>query len=94
MSHRESLSGDGRSKLNDDFREKLNGVLDRVKDKIREYLRDAKKKQEVSPSLDIDETADFILSSFQGALLQAKVAKSAGPLRVFEKTIFETVLKQ
>ena len=80
--------------LNDDFREKLNGVLDRVKDKIGEYLRDAKKKQEVSPSLDIDETADFILSSFQGALLQAKVAKSAVPLRVFEKTIFETVLKQ
>ncbi len=80
--------------LNEAFRKKLNDVLDRVRIKIGAFLIDSQADKELSPSLNISEISDFILSSWQGALLQMKVTKSVAPLQVFDRMIFESVLKQ
>jgi TetR/AcrR family transcriptional repressor of nem operon len=80
--------------LNEAFREKLKDVVDEVKTRIGKFLEDAQKKNELPAVLDIKETSDFIVSSWQGALLQTKVSKSIAPLKIFDKMIFESLLKR
>jgi TetR/AcrR family transcriptional repressor of nem operon len=80
--------------LNEAFREKLKGVVDEVKMRIGKFLEDARNRKELPASLDIKETSDFIVSSWQGALLQMKVTKSTAPIKIFDKMIFECLLKK
>ena len=80
--------------LNETFREKLKGVFDEVKVRLGKFLQDAQNRKELPASLDVKETSDFIVSSWQGALLQTKVSKSAASLRVFDKMIFESLFKK
>jgi hypothetical protein len=51
------------------------------------------KRKEISPILDVFETSDFIMSSWQGVLLQMKVTRSTVPFHTFDKMIFEVILK-
>jgi TetR/AcrR family transcriptional repressor of nem operon len=62
--------------------------------KIGKFLEDAQKREELPASLDINGTADFILSSWQGAIMQMKVTRDTTPLRNFDKMIFESLLRQ
>ena len=80
--------------LNETFREKLKGVFDEVKVRLGKFLQDAQNRKELPASLDIKETSDFIVSSWQGALLKTKVSKSAASLRIFDKMIFESLFKK
>ncbi len=79
--------------LNDAFREKLKNVFEKMKQRFCQCLDSAKQQKELSPSLDIQKIADFIVSGWQGALLQMKVTKSTVPVRNFERIIFGSVLK-
>ncbi|TGV32549.1 TetR family transcriptional regulator, partial [bacterium M00.F.Ca.ET.168.01.1.1] len=42
-------------------------------------------------AFDADDLADFLLSSWQGAMLRMKVERSPEPLERFKKIIFSTV---
>ena len=79
--------------LDDKFRVKLNEAFDVIQGKIKVFLQNAVSNHELPETTDVDETAGFILSSLEGALLQMKVAKSTRPFRVFNHFIFDKVLK-
>ena len=79
--------------LNDNFRVKLKGVFKDAKLKFAECLEEAKQQGEVSANLDVLKASDFILSSFEGALLQMKVSKTTVHRDVFSRMIFEKVLR-
>jgi TetR/AcrR family transcriptional repressor of nem operon len=78
---------------NDFFREKLKKALDKIKIKVTECLNEAQVREEISPVLDVFETSDFIMSSWQGVLLQMKVTRSTAPFHIFDKIISEVILK-
>lgn len=80
--------------LSDAFQVKLRGVFNIMKDAIRECLEEARDRHEIDLKLDSDETADFILNSWQGALLRMKAEGNAQPLLLFEKMVFGKVLKR
>jgi len=79
--------------LDDKFRVKLNEAFNVIQGKIKEFLENAVLNNELPETTDIDETAGFILSGLEGAILQMKVAKSTGPFRVFNHFVFDKVLK-
>ena len=56
-------------------------------------LRAAVEAGELSPSLDCEEIAAFIVSSLQGANLLAKAERSPVPVERFKQILFSTVLR-
>jgi TetR/AcrR family transcriptional regulator, transcriptional repressor for nem operon len=79
--------------LNDAFRTRLKEVFSGVKGAIRTCLAQAQVEGDLSPALDPEATADFILNSWQGALLRMKAEGHTGPLVLFQKMIFDHVLR-
>lgn len=77
----------------DSFRIKLNTAFGRMSKVIAEYLEQAQKMNRLSPALDARETADFILNSWEGALLRSKAQGSVAPMDVFDTMIFEKLLR-
>jgi TetR/AcrR family transcriptional regulator, transcriptional repressor for nem operon len=75
------------------FRKKLDRVFSELKKELAFQLDQAREKGEVAGPIDLEETADFILSSWQGVLVQMKVAKSTGPHEIFDRMIFERLLR-
>lgn len=54
---------------------------------------EAQQAGEIDGSFDPVELADFLLSSWEGAILRMKVERSAAPLERFKQIVFATVLK-
>ncbi|MBU0991178.1 MAG: TetR/AcrR family transcriptional regulator [Proteobacteria bacterium] len=79
--------------LSENFREKLKASILGLRQLFAAFLEQAKDKSELPKNIDIAETADFIFSSWEGAILQMKVMKSTQPLQIFEKMVFEKLLK-
>jgi len=79
--------------INDAFREKLKSVLDKMKTNVAQCLEEAQQQSDLSPALDVLYLSDFIVSSWQGALLQMKVTKNTASVRNFERIIFNSLLK-
>ncbi len=79
--------------LSEAFRLKLDLCLSETKTQIAQSLATAQERNELNPSLDPAETADFILNSWEGAILRMKARHSMEPLILFEKMIFETLLR-
>jgi TetR/AcrR family transcriptional repressor of nem operon len=79
--------------LSEPFRERLKSALDAMKIKIAAFLYQAQEAGELPPSIDAAEICSFMVSSWEGALLQMKVFKSTAPLRTFDKIIFEHLLR-
>lgn len=79
--------------LNDSFREKLKSVFDKMKTNIARCLEETRQQGDLHPDLDIFNLSDFIVSSWQGALLQMKVMKNTAPVRNFERILFDSLLK-
>ena len=75
------------------FRKKLDRVFSELKKELAFQLDQAREKGEMAGPIDLEETADFILSSWQGALVQMKVAKSTVPHEIFDRMIFERLLR-
>ena len=79
--------------LSDTFQARLKSVFNGMKTAIRKCLAEAQARNEIDPRLDPDETADFIVNSWQGALLRMKAEGNTRPLFLFEKMLFGRVLK-
>ncbi|MCP4666951.1 MAG: TetR family transcriptional regulator [Deltaproteobacteria bacterium] len=75
------------------FRKKLNQVFENMKKNLSALLEKAQKGREISESIDVHDTADFVISSWEGVLMKMKVSKSAHPHEVFDRMIFELLLK-
>ena len=74
------------------FRVKLNDVFEKMKSRVEFFLRHAQNENEISNEIDISIVSDFIINSWEGALLRTKVSKSSEPLRIFDKYIFDLYL--
>jgi TetR/AcrR family transcriptional regulator, transcriptional repressor for nem operon len=80
--------------ISDAFRAKLRQVFSRMNRDIRECLEQARERHEIAPELDLTATADFILNSWEGALLRMKAEGGTDPLILFEQMVFDHLLKQ
>jgi TetR/AcrR family transcriptional regulator, transcriptional repressor for nem operon len=81
------------SDLSEDFRDKVGNVYSRMQDNITNMLREAQELGDLPPDVDPDRTAQFILNSWEGAIMQMKLVKSSEPLKVFKQMVFDRILK-
>ena len=79
--------------INPVFREKLKTSLDTMADQFIAVLHEAQESGHLSPTIDANEAARFIVSSWEGALMLMKVVKSTEPLENHTKFIFDYILK-
>jgi TetR/AcrR family transcriptional repressor of nem operon len=77
---------------NEGLRSRLDAVLLAWRERFAVCLREAQQAGELSPSLDPQVVAGFILSGWEGAVLRAKVNRSPQPVREFIDVLFATVL--
>ena len=75
------------------FREKLKYALDSLANIYADALALAQEAGEIPGSLDIHDTARFIVSSWHGALIHMKAVKGPEPLENHIRFIFDHVLK-
>ncbi len=80
--------------LDEAFRIRLQSVFRLMQSGIRDCLEEARQANEFSATLDVDETAEFILDSWEGAILRMKAENDPGPLVLFEKMVFSNLLKR
>ncbi|AFM27495.1 TetR/AcrR family transcriptional regulator [Desulfomonile tiedjei] len=78
---------------NEAFRTKMQEAFRRMSRNIAQCLKEARELKQVRQSLDPQETADFLLNSWEGALLRMKAENSLEPLLVFENMVFNSLLK-
>ena len=76
------------------IRLRLLEIFGEVQASIAYCLRAAVKAGEVSPGLDCDEVAAFIVASMQGANLMSKALRDPVPVERFKEILFSTVLKR
>jgi TetR/AcrR family transcriptional repressor of nem operon len=74
------------------FRKKLHQVFVDMKKRLAVHLAQARELGEIPESINVEETTDFILNSWEGTLMQMKVSKSLTPHEVFDRIIFEKLL--
>lgn len=79
--------------INPAFREKLKASLDAMAGQYVALLEEAQDSGHLSPAVDAQEAAFFIVSSWEGALMLMKIEKSTRPLENHAKFIFDCVLK-
>ncbi len=79
--------------INPTFQEKLKTGFENAIVIFETCLEDAKELEEVSKDLDTNQTANFLINSWQGAMLRMKAEKSTEPLNNFYKIIFNQVIK-
>lgn len=60
---------------------------------IEQCLENAKDLEEVDRNMDTHQTANFLMNSWQGAMLRMKAEKTTEPLNNFYKVIFNQVIK-
>ena len=57
-------------------------------------VAEAQAHGQVRADLDAEELADFLLASWEGAILRMKVERSAEPLERFKRIIFRTIFEE
>lgn len=80
------------SAQNELFRDRLNLVFAEWERYLVRCLQEARKTKEIREDWNLDELARFILSSWEGAILKAKVTKSIAPMQTFVAILFRQVL--
>jgi TetR/AcrR family transcriptional regulator, transcriptional repressor for nem operon len=76
---------------NERLRAKLSSIFSQWRQPFAACIAEGQKAGEISSEFDPDELADFLLSSWQGAMLRMKVDRSPEPLDRFKKIVFATV---
>jgi TetR/AcrR family transcriptional repressor of nem operon len=75
------------------IRQRLSEMFKDINESIVYCLKAAVDAGELSASTDVREVANFIYSSWQGAILQSKVELSIKPLERFKKVLFSQILR-
>ena len=79
--------------LSEPFRAKLKQATNGITSAFMHILNEAQKAGEIPETLDIRETAIYIVSAWHGAMIRMKVTKDGEPLKLCYKIIFENLLK-
>jgi len=75
------------------FRVRLEEIFEGIIDRYVAGLKGAVEAGEIPPGQDLRALAEFCLSSWQGAILRAKTARSIRPIRTFIDIVFGSLLK-
>jgi TetR/AcrR family transcriptional regulator, transcriptional repressor for nem operon len=86
-----SLEASGSSEL---LRTRLGAIFAEWRAPFASCIAQAQRAGEISSDFDADELAEFLLASWQGAILRMKVERSPAPLERFKNIAFQTVLKE
>ncbi|CDX26340.1 HTH-type transcriptional repressor DhaR [Mesorhizobium sp. ORS 3324] len=73
------------------LRLRLVDIFERWRKPFAECIAEGQAAGEITKAFDAEDLADFLLSSWQGAMLRMKVERSPEPLERFKNIIFSTV---
>ncbi|WP_234531285.1 TetR/AcrR family transcriptional regulator [Streptomyces shenzhenensis] len=79
---------------NEEIRAAVKRGFDRWTARIRQVLAEAQEAGDLDDDLDIEATALFILSAWEGALIAARADKSASAVDAFFRTVFGVLLRR
>ncbi len=79
--------------VNDNFRKKISEGFMRMESIIYKCLRDSQKAGEISKRIGLKKLSQFILNSWEGALVKMKVEKSIESMNLLEYYIFNKIIK-
>jgi TetR/AcrR family transcriptional regulator, transcriptional repressor for nem operon len=86
-----SLEATGSSEM---LRAQLAQIFQEWRQPFADCIAKAQAAGEIASDLDPQELAEFLLASWQGAMLRMKVERSAAPLERFKKIVFQTTFKE
>ena len=86
-----SLEASGSSEL---LRTQLDAIFAEWRVPFAACIREAQASGEIAADFDAEELAEFLLASWQGAMLRMKVERSGAALERFKKIAFQTVFKE
>jgi TetR/AcrR family transcriptional regulator, transcriptional repressor for nem operon len=86
-----SLEASGSSEL---LRTQLDTIFAEWRVPFAACIREGQAAGEIAADFDADEFAEFLLASWQGAMLRMKVERSPAALERFKKIAFQTVFKE
>jgi len=86
-----SLEASGSSEV---LRTRLAAIFAEWRAPFASCIAEAQKASEISSDFDADELAEFLLASWQGAILRMKVERSPASLERFKRIAFQTVFKE
>ncbi|GAB7022926.1 TetR/AcrR family transcriptional regulator [Salidesulfovibrio brasiliensis] len=78
--------------LNPEFEKSLASVFRDMAGPAAGVLSQAKDRGDIPVTVDPSAMADFMVNSWQGALVRMKVEKSSRPLELFDTFVFDTLL--
>jgi TetR/AcrR family transcriptional repressor of nem operon len=79
--------------VNPIFQEKTKAGFENATAIFEACLENAKELEEVKKEMDTHQTANFLMNSWQGAVLRMKAEKTTEPLNNFYKVIFNQIIK-
>ena len=86
-----SLEASGSSEV---LRTRLAAIFAEWRAPFASCIAEAQRASEISSDFDADELAEFLLASWQGAILRMKVERSPASLERFKRIAFQTVFKE
>jgi TetR/AcrR family transcriptional repressor of nem operon len=86
-----SLEASGTSEL---LRTQLETIFSEWRAPFAVCIREAQASGQIAGDFDAEELAEFLLASWQGAMLRMKVERSGAALERFKKIAFQTVFKE
>lgn len=76
------------------LRERLAAIFNEWRTPFAACIADAQAAGEIATTFTPDDLADFLLASWEGAILRMKVERTAEPLERFKRIAFATVFKE
>lgn len=76
------------------IRERLQSIFEEWRAPFAACIAEAQSIGEIEARFDATELADFLLASWEGAILRMKVERGPAPLERFRKIVFQTVFKE
>ncbi|GAB4342331.1 MAG: TetR/AcrR family transcriptional regulator [Calditrichia bacterium] len=78
---------------NEAFRQKIAEVWQKMTGAVAAALEQARQVGELPVDFPVQKTAEFIVNSWEGALIRQKITRNSEPLDLFEEIIFGKILK-
>src|SRR5215469_7463425 len=86
-----SIETTSQSKL---LRQRLEAIFQEWREPFADCIAEAQKLGEIDATFDPMDLAEFLLSSWEGAILRMKVERGPAPLDRFREIVFQTVFKE
>ncbi len=72
----------------------LSNIFLEWRDRFADCIREAQSAGEIATTFTAEDLAEFILSSWEGAIMRMKVERNGSALKRFEKVVFATIFRE